>query len=85
MGSTSLARPFPPGIHVASLTWFDNDKNQEIDWEVQTKHLEFLINSGLHGSGSPVPFTLLPPSGGLTFLFFFPQLCWPEPTARRWR
>lgn len=52
MGSTSQARPFPPGIHVPSLTWFDNDKNQEIDWDVQTKHLEFLINSGLHGSES---------------------------------
>ncbi|KAF3761861.1 hypothetical protein M406DRAFT_50588 [Cryphonectria parasitica EP155] len=42
-------RPFPPGIHVPSLTWFSNDQNQEIDWDVQTKHLEFLVNSGLHG------------------------------------
>ncbi|KAL0931274.1 4-hydroxy-2-oxoglutarate aldolase, mitochondrial 5 [Colletotrichum truncatum] len=42
-------KSFPPGIHVPSLTWFGNDSNQEIDWDVQTKHLDFLVRSGLHG------------------------------------
>ncbi|TEA21519.1 putative 4-hydroxy-2-oxoglutarate aldolase [Colletotrichum sidae] len=42
--------PFPPGIHVPSLTWFGDDANQEIDWAVQTKHIEFLVKSGLHGT-----------------------------------
>ncbi|KAL1870790.1 hypothetical protein VTK73DRAFT_2514 [Phialemonium thermophilum] len=49
MGSVSAAKSFPPGIHVPSLTWFRDDATQEIDWDVQTKHLEFLANSGLHG------------------------------------
>lgn len=40
---------FPPGIHVPSLTFFGNDARQEIDWEVQDKHFEFLISNGLHG------------------------------------
>ncbi|KNG49151.1 dihydrodipicolinate synthase [Stemphylium lycopersici] len=40
---------FPPGIHVPSLTWFKNDASQEIDWDVQEKHFEFLISNGLHG------------------------------------
>lgn len=40
---------FPPGIHVPSLTWFGSDKRQEIDWDVQEKHFEFLISNGLHG------------------------------------
>lgn len=53
MGSSSTAaKPFPPGVHVPSLTWFRSDKTQEIDWDVQTKHLEFLVNSGLHGGES---------------------------------
>ncbi|KAF4827886.1 putative 4-hydroxy-2-oxoglutarate aldolase [Colletotrichum tropicale] len=43
------AKSFPPGIHVPSLTWFADDSNQEIDWAVQTKHIEFLVKSGLHG------------------------------------
>jgi 4-hydroxy-2-oxoglutarate aldolase len=50
MGSIAASKPFPPGIHVPSLTWFNDDKTQEIAWDVQTKHLEFLISSGLHGS-----------------------------------
>lgn len=40
---------FPPGIHVPSLTWFKDGKNQDIDWDVQEKHFEFLISNGLHG------------------------------------
>ncbi|ORX97510.1 hypothetical protein BCR34DRAFT_496842 [Clohesyomyces aquaticus] len=40
---------FPPGIHVPSLTWFKNDARQEIDWDVQDKHFDFLISSGLQG------------------------------------
>ncbi|KAB2100814.1 hypothetical protein AG0111_0g10859 [Alternaria gaisen] len=46
-GTTTYS--FPPGIHVPSLTWFKNDSNQEIDWDVQEKHFEFLISNGLHG------------------------------------
>ncbi|KAK8045767.1 dihydrodipicolinate synthetase [Apiospora saccharicola] len=49
MGSSTASKPFPPGVHVPSLTWFRNDKTQEIDWDVQTKHLEFLVSSSLHG------------------------------------
>jgi 4-hydroxy-2-oxoglutarate aldolase len=46
-GTTSYA--FPPGIHVPTLTWFKNNSRQDIDWDVQQKHFEFLISSGLHG------------------------------------
>lgn len=49
MGSMSASKAFSPGIHVPSLTWFKNEGTQEIDWDVQTKHIEFLVNSGLHG------------------------------------
>ncbi|CAH0051691.1 unnamed protein product [Clonostachys solani] len=41
--------PFPPGIHAPCLTWFGDDKTQEIDWDTQTKHLEYIISSGVHG------------------------------------
>ena len=65
MGSTSASKPFPPGIHVPSLTWFADDKNQEIDWDTQNKHLEFLVKSGVHGSKHhttrcAMPFLALP-------------------------
>lgn len=52
MGSipSESVKPFPPGIHVPSLTWFEGTAEQEINWAVQTKHLEFLVKSGLHGS-----------------------------------
>ena len=43
-------KSFPPGVHVPSLTWFRDTRDQEIDWDVQRKHLSFLIESGLHGS-----------------------------------
>ncbi|KAL1793188.1 hypothetical protein ACET3X_008170 [Alternaria dauci] len=46
-GTTTYS--FPPGIHVPSLTWFKNDSNQEIDWDVQEEHFGFLISNGLHG------------------------------------
>ncbi|KAF1945525.1 aldolase [Clathrospora elynae] len=46
---SSTSYSFPPGIHVPSLTWFKNDSAQEIDWNVQEKHFEFLISNGLHG------------------------------------
>lgn len=50
MGSVSkTGTPYPPGIHVPSLTWFKSDETQSIDWDIQQKHLEFLINSGLPG------------------------------------
>ncbi|KAL2061687.1 hypothetical protein VTL71DRAFT_7064 [Oculimacula yallundae] len=48
-GTSKATKPFPPGVHVPSLTWFLDDSNQEIDWHTQTKHISFLINSGLHG------------------------------------
>jgi hypothetical protein len=47
---SSVEKPFPPGVHVPSLTWFLDNSKQEIDWDVQRKHLSFLIQSGLHGS-----------------------------------
>lgn len=51
MGSVSAAtKPYPPGVHVPSLTWFKGAGDQEIDWPLQKKHLEFLVKSGLHGS-----------------------------------
>ncbi|KAF2014878.1 aldolase [Aaosphaeria arxii CBS 175.79] len=48
-GSNASRYSFPPGIHVPSLTFFGNDKGQEIDWEVQEKHFEFVISNGVHG------------------------------------
>lgn len=47
--NSTTAYSFPPGIHVPSLTWFKNEGDQEIDWDVQEKHFEFLISNGLHG------------------------------------
>lgn len=49
-GASSAAKAFPPGVHVPSLTWFDGTAQQEIDWNTQKTHFEFLIKSGLHGS-----------------------------------
>jgi len=48
-GASKAGKPFPPGVHVPSLTWFLDDFNQEVDWDTQRKHLSFLIGSGLHG------------------------------------
>lgn len=52
MGSIAVAKgkAYPPGIHVPALTWFADDASQEIDWDLQKKHIEFLISSGLDGS-----------------------------------
>lgn len=49
MATERTGKPYPPGIHVPSLTWFAGTKEQEIDWPLQKKHLEFLVKSGLHG------------------------------------
>ncbi|KAM5346301.1 hypothetical protein ACJ41O_009306 [Fusarium nematophilum] len=51
MGSraASTSKPYPPGVHVPSLTWFRGTAEQEIDWDLQRQHLEFLVKSGLHG------------------------------------
>lgn len=38
------------GIHVPSLTWFLDDSTQEIDWDLQRKHIQFLVESGVDGS-----------------------------------
>ncbi|CAK7236039.1 hypothetical protein SBRCBS47491_009500 [Sporothrix bragantina] len=46
---TAAGKPFPPGIHAPCLTWFGDDATQEIDWELQEKHIEFIISSGVHG------------------------------------
>lgn len=43
-------KSFPPGVYAPSLTWFSDDKDQAIDWELQSKHLTYLISSGLTGS-----------------------------------
>jgi len=53
MGSTFMAKPFPPGIHVPCLTWFIEDQHQSVDWDLQERHLQFLISSGLHGGELP--------------------------------
>lgn len=42
-------KAFPPGVHVPSLTWFKDDTKQEIDWALQKRHLQFLVQSALHG------------------------------------
>lgn len=49
LDTPSAQKAFPPGVHIPSLTFFDTSKRQEIDWETQTKHLTFLIQSGVHG------------------------------------
>lgn len=50
MGSISTrAKPYPPGVHVPSLTWFEGTQQQEIDWALQRQHLDFLVKSDLHG------------------------------------
>lgn len=45
----SIHSPYPPGIHVPSLTWFKPGSTQSIDWALQEKHIDFLVRSGLHG------------------------------------
>lgn len=46
---TTMSKPALEGIHVPSLTFFSTSAKQEIDWDTQTKHLRFLIASGVHG------------------------------------
>lgn len=47
--SSRTTSSYPPGIHVPSLTFFDNTPRQEIDWETQSRHTSFLAQSGIHG------------------------------------
>lgn len=47
--SLVMSKPALEGIHVPSLTFFSTSSRQEIDWDTQTKHLHFLIASGVHG------------------------------------
>ncbi|KAJ6442402.1 putative 4-hydroxy-2-oxoglutarate aldolase, mitochondrial [Purpureocillium lavendulum] len=47
MGSKATA--YPKGIHVPCLTWFEDLADQCIDWDLQARHIEFLVNSGIHG------------------------------------
>jgi hypothetical protein len=44
------SRSFPPGVFAPSLTWFSAEPEQGIDWDLQSKHLTYLIQSGLTGS-----------------------------------
>lgn len=44
------SQAFPPGIHPPSLTWFKDNEAQDIDWDLQRKHLQFLVESGVQGS-----------------------------------
>jgi len=48
-GHAASVMAFPGGIHVPPLTFFKNGARQEIDWEVQEKHFQFLVSSGVHG------------------------------------
>ena len=54
-------KPYPPGIHAPSITFFKDDDRQDIDWETQGRHLEYLITSGIHGG---MFFRLHPTSSG---------------------
>ena len=47
--TAKAARSYPAGVHVPSLTWFGNDESQEIDWNVQLKHFDFLVQGGVTG------------------------------------
>lgn len=53
-------KPFPPGVHAPTVTFFlpDGDR-QEIDWETQERHLEFLVKSGIHGSKFTLIYTIV--------------------------
>lgn len=58
--SNKRNKPYPPGIHAPTVTFFLEDgSRQEIDWTTQEAHLEFLVESGVHGS------KLLPPKTSL--------------------
>jgi len=48
-GHSAAAKPYPPGVHVPSLTFFDSSPGQEIDWDTQRKHISFIVRSGVHG------------------------------------
>jgi 4-hydroxy-2-oxoglutarate aldolase len=45
-------KSFPAGVYAACLTWFLDGKQQEIDYELQSKHLTYLIESELTGGMS---------------------------------
>lgn len=53
--SAKRGKSYPPGIHAPSVTFFQDNDLQEIDWTTQEKHLEFLVTSGVHGSKSSSP------------------------------
>ncbi|KAK1057797.1 hypothetical protein LTR74_013869 [Friedmanniomyces endolithicus] len=48
-GHSAAVKPYPPGVHVPSLTFFDSSHSQEIDWDTQRKHISFIVRSGVHG------------------------------------
>ncbi|PLB47626.1 dihydrodipicolinate synthetase family protein [Aspergillus steynii IBT 23096] len=41
--------PFPPGIHVPSLTFFSPSPTQTLNLPLQEAHLNYLLSSPLHG------------------------------------
>ncbi|KAL6399602.1 putative dihydrodipicolinate synthase [Ilyonectria robusta] len=43
------SKPFPAGVYAASLTWFSEEEQQPINYEIQQRHLKHLIGSGLTG------------------------------------
>ncbi|EEU38899.1 uncharacterized protein NECHADRAFT_55688 [Fusarium vanettenii 77-13-4] len=43
------SKPFPAGVYAASLTWFSEEEQQPINYEIQQRHLNHLIGSGLTG------------------------------------
>jgi 4-hydroxy-2-oxoglutarate aldolase len=47
-------RSFPAGIYAACLTWFSEGFGQEINYELQSKHLTHLIESGLTGGKASI-------------------------------
>lgn len=49
---------FPPGVYAASLTWFSEGEGQPLDLDIQTRHLKYLIESGITGSESILPFRM---------------------------
>jgi len=49
MVTNGTKKAFAPGIHVPVPTFFEDTPEQEIDYALQNKHDEFMIESGLPG------------------------------------
>ncbi|OAQ64702.1 dihydrodipicolinate synthetase family protein [Pochonia chlamydosporia 170] len=46
---TERSASYMKGIHVPCLTWFLDNVTQDIDWNLQRRHIQFLIQSGVDG------------------------------------